>query len=267
VGLLSNLAFDLALGVPAEHTPTESNALVVGLRALVPELFWVVAAYLALMAMRSVSSLILVAARGIPSVDRRLDALASSTRASLGRAWIRIDPRAVADLFFLAALAATVLVLSGFGDLISAAWGQGDPEILGCDRKSLHFSYTLALTTLIVVIGFGGHRLFRELARRGARGPRIGLLRGASVALLLLLVITVTFPWRLLFNKGHPRFTMDGNPAYLIEETDGTLLLYRPDLRTTVEAQRNGPIELRPLGTNGYLFESRESFDGQEPVC
>ena len=139
--------------------------------------------------------------------------------------------------------------------------------MLACDRKPLHFGYTLTLTSLIFVIAFGGHRLFREVARRGARGPRVTLLRGASLALVLLLLVTVTFPWRLLFNKGHPRFTMDGHPAYLIGETDGALLLYRPDLRTTVEAREGGPVELRRLGSNGYLFETRESFDGRDPVC
>ncbi|MEJ2541850.1 MAG: serine/threonine-protein kinase [Gemmatimonadota bacterium] len=267
LGLLSNLAFDLALGVPAEHAPTESNAFVVGIRALVPELFWVLAAYLAWMAIRSATSLILAGARGIPAVDHGLETLASSTRERWGRVWSRMEPKAAADLFFLVALAATVLVLTSFGDLISAIWGEGDAELLGCDHGSLHLSYTFSLTALIVAIGVGGHRLFQALYRRGASGPRIALVRGASLALLLLLFISVTFPWRLLFNKGHPRFTMDGHPAYLIQETEGGLLLYRPDLRTTVEAQRDGPVDLRPLGTNGYLFESRESFDGQDPLC
>jgi hypothetical protein len=219
------------------------------------------------MALRSVSGLVLVAGRGIPAVDRKLTAWSAATREGLGRAWTRTAPSTAADLFFLGALAATAAVLLGFGDLISAAWGQGDPEILGCDRKPLHFRYTFALTALIFAIGLGGHRFFRALHRRGARGPRIRLLRGASLVLLVLLLFTVTFPWRLLFNKGHPRFLMDGHPAYLIQETDDALLLYRPDLRTTVEAQRNGPVELLRLGTSGYLFESRESFDSQDPVC
>lgn len=267
-GFLANLSFDLALGVPADHTPTNANVLAVGLRALVPELFYVLAAYLLFVTVRSLLGLARTAVRTLPWVDRKIAAVGSTTREGLERLSTRLDPQAQADLFFLFAVVASAVVVSRFSDLIVATWwGQAESGLLGCDRRGFQFSYTFALTALIATIGIGGHRLFQRLGRRGAQGPRLLLIRGASLALVVVLLLLAASPWRLLFNAGHPRVTLDGRPGYVIRELGDALLVYRPDLGTTIEVTDGGGADLRRLGTSGYLFESRESFETQEPVC
>ena len=95
----------------------------------------------------------------------------------------------------------------------------------------------------------------------------MGIARAVSLALILSLVPVVTFPWRLLFDTGHPRVLYQEQRAYQIGTSGPDILLYVPDLRSTIAVPSEGSGDLLDMGTNGYLFESPESFRRGEESC
>ncbi|NNF38448.1 MAG: serine/threonine protein kinase [Gemmatimonadetes bacterium] len=266
-GGLSNLAFDLALDVPADHIPTDANVITVGLRAMIPEFVYILLAVLALVTVRSLGGLVLSLVRTAPPAARTLDRLTRRARGRWRALWGRFGARTLADVFVVGAVVATFVVLAPFRDFLASVIGQAEPAVLACERRPVHHAYTFSLTMLIVILGVGSHRVFGSLARRGALGGRGRLARAAAWALVAVLVLAVTLPWRLVFDTGHPRVRVGDERGYLLQETDHALLVYFPDRRTTVEFEGEGPPELRRMGTSGYLFESPDRFDGGDSAC
>ena len=263
VGLLSNLAFDTTLRVPPDFRPTRSDVLIVGVQALVPEAFYLLVAFLTWVAVASVLGVVVSGLRSIRPVARRLDTLTAVSSRRWWGAWRRLEPQLISDLFVLGAVALTVVVLLPFLGLLGGVIGAADPDILSCAHRSLHWSYTFALTALIVSLWLSRRATFRYLDARGARGSRIRAARIASLALVLVLVPLATFPWRILFDTGHPRMLYEGRRAYELSATDRDRLLYLPDEGSAIAVPADSPL-LVDLGSSGYLFETPEGFQNGE---
>jgi len=106
--------------------------------------------------------------------------------------------------------------------------------------------------------------VFRRLAPPEWSG-RMALPKWGGIALILLLLLCLTAPWRLLWTTS-PRALLEGQRYYIISETDTNLLLYNPRTRLTEVHTRDGAQLLR-LNTEGYIFESEDAFAGTEAGC
>ncbi len=263
VGLLSNLAFDTTLRVPPDFRPTRPDFPVVGFQALVPEVVYLLIAFVAWVAVRSLIGILVSGLRSIRPVARGLDTLTAVSRRRWWGAWRRLEPELISDLFFLGAVTLTVVVLLPFLGLLGGVMGLGDLDVLSCARRPLHRNYIFALSGLIVALWLSRRATFRYLDARRARGSRVRIARLASLALVLALVPVATFPWRILWDTGHPRMLYDGRRAYEIATSDVERLLYLPDERSTIAVPIGSP-RLTDLGSNGYLFETPEGFQNRD---
>lgn len=260
VGFLTTRIYDDKLGIPADFTPSRTDFPVVGFQALVPELFYAFVAVLAYVILSHAWRLVSYGLRRAPVVGDTLD----SVRVSTSEAWrgmvSALGPTVVADLFFLGAVAAGLVALLPFSELVTSLW-SGGTEAFSASNRDIHKRYTLVLTLLILALLFTWRSVFRKLRGEGPLETRTLVSKWGSFASILLLIIVVTAPWRLLWGNDHERVLLNGERAYLIMESDTEFLIYRPQTRSSGRYSKSSDLEIRRLGSTGYLFEGPEIFE------
>jgi hypothetical protein len=166
----------------------------------------------------------------------------------------------VADLFFITAMAAGLVALLPFRELLTSLW-SGGTEALSASNRDVHKRYTLVLTLLILALLFAWRGVFGHLRERGPLSPRVLISKWGSFAWVVVLVMIVTAPWRLLWSNHHERVLLNGERAYLLMETDAEFVIYRPETRSTGRYVKDEEFDLGRLGSSGYLYELPESFE------
>lgn len=264
IGYLTTGVYDLKLGIPPEYSPTRTDFPVVGLQALIPEMFWgslVILAYVAASyAWRGISYWL----HRSRALGNTLDTWKTASAEAWKRTWTPLKPATIADLFFLGACLASLTAMGPFLELISAMWTT-ETEILFYSHNALHERYTLVLTVLIAVLLIAWRGVFRYLRQREPLSVRVNLSRWSSFACIILVLITATLPWRLVWNNVHERARLDGEQAYILVETDTELILYRPAVQSSVRRQKSDDLNLERLGLDGYVFEGQEFFNSGVP--
>jgi len=257
VGFLTTRIYDVKLRIPSEYTPTRTDYPIVGLQALVPVLFY---AFVALLAWVILSQAWRLASYGLhraPAVGDTLDSLRRSTSEAWEGMVSGLSPTALADAFFLAAVAGGIVALVPFRELI-ASLRSGGTDALSSLNRAQHLMYTLVLTLLILALAFSWRSVSRRMKGRGPLGARALVSKWGSFAWIVLLVLTVTAPWRLLWNSEHERVLLNGERAYVLLETETDLVIYRPETGFSGRYEKNESLELTRLGTSGYLFEEAQ---------
>jgi uncharacterized membrane protein YhdT len=260
IGFLTTRVYDEKLGIPAEFSPTRSDFPVVGLQAFIPELFWGFWVVLAFVALSYVWRVVSYGLHRAPGIGNTLDSLRHTSSQAWWRVWTPLSPITVADAFFLTAFLAGVVVLSPFWELLSVMWNS-ETEVLSFPNRQIHERYTLALTLLTVVLLVTWRSVFRYLRRRGSIGGRIGVSRWGSLALIVVLLIIATLPWRLRYDNNHERALLDGEPAYILLETDSELVIFHAGRQSAARYSKDEDLELERLGFIGYLFEDVRDFE------
>jgi len=257
LGFLTNRVHDLRLGIPLDHTPTRSDFLTLGGQSLLPLVVFSLAAMTLYVAAR-----ILVRVGGwlmhrSPRLGHTLDATAHTLRGSWHGAWRRLRPVTVADLYLVAVVAAGGLALFPYRGIL-AGMALADTRALA--DPWLRRSYPVVLSLVIVALLFSWRSVFRWLRRGTALSGRVALSRWGSLALILLLLVVATLPWRLLWDADAERVVVEGRPGYLLKETPSSLLIYDPAAGATVVHPNESGLDLRRLGARGYPFEGLEAF-------
>jgi len=265
IGFLTTRVYDVKLKIPAEFSPTRWDFPVVGLQALVPELYWGFWLVLGFVAISYVWRLISYGIHRAPVIGDTFDSWQSTSSELWRRTWTSLSPTTVADVFFFAAFLSGVVVLIPFWDLLATMWTPGT-EALSYSVRPLHKTYTFALTALIVVLLTGWRSVFKYLRRKGTLAGRVGVSRWGSLALIFLLLIVATLPWRLLWNSFHERALVDGERAYVLVETDTELVMYHPEANASFRHQKSSLVDLERMGVEGYLFEDIQTFESGEPA-
>jgi len=260
IGFLTTRVYDEKLGVPAAFTPTRSDFPIVGLQALLPELFWGFLAILGFVALSYAWRVVSYGLHRAPGLGDTLDTWRHTSSQAWWRVWTPLSPVAVADAFFLTAVLAGVVVLSPFWEFLSVMW-TSDTEVLSSAISRQHESYTLTLTVLIVVLLVIWRSVFRYLRERGPIGWRVAVSRWGSLALIIFLLIIATLPWRLRYDNNHERALLDGEPAYILLETESDLVIYQTGRQSAARYPKDENIDLERLGVIGYLFEDVEDFE------
>jgi hypothetical protein len=260
VGFLTTRTYDLKLGIPADFTPSRTDFPIVGLQALVPELFYAFAALLAYVILSHTWRLASVGLRRAPREGDTLDSLRRSTGDAWWGAVARLSSTAAADLFFVGAVAAGLLALAPFWELVTSMWSSAT-EALSSLNRDLHMRYTQVLTLMILALFLAWRGVFRHLKGRGPLGTRVLVSKWGSFACILLLLMLATAPWRLLWSNEHERVLLEGERGYILVETEAEVVIYRPGSGTAGRYPKDGRLTLERLGTIGYLFETPGRFE------
>ncbi|MDT8341985.1 MAG: serine/threonine-protein kinase [Longimicrobiales bacterium] len=257
LGFLTNRVHDLRLGIPPAHTPSRSDFLALGVQTLIPLLIFVAAAMTVYVAAH-----ILVRAGGwvvhrTPRLGNTVDAAIRTLGGFWQRAWRRLRPATVADLYLLTVLAVGMLALFPYRGILE---GMVLADTQGLADPWLRRSYPVVLSLVIATLLFTWRSVFRWLRRRTVLSGRVAFSRWGSLSLILLLLLVATLPWRILWDADAERVLVEGRPGYLLKETPSSLLVYDPEAGITVVHSRDNGLEVRRLGGRGNPFEGPEAF-------
>lgn len=262
VGFVTNRAYDLALEIPLAYTPSRSDFLVLGLQALIPELIFGFLALLAWVVLRYTGR----AVGWLLHRNRRVGATVDSTRSTVLGAWRRargrLEPTTIADLYFLAAVAAGLLVLIPFRDFLAAVVFV-DAGTLG--SRPLQRGWFIAMPVLIVTLVVTWRLVFDYLRRHGTLAGRVALSRWGSLAWIAVLLLISALPWRLVGGSDAERVLFQGERAYVLLENEREVVIYRPESGVTGVHSKDEGLDLKRSGVLGYPFESAAAFERGEP--
>ncbi|HSG47499.1 MAG TPA: serine/threonine-protein kinase [Longimicrobiales bacterium] len=261
VGFLTNRVHDMRLGIPPEHAPTRSDFLALGGQALLPLLIFGLVAIVTYVVVREVVRLGGWVLHRSPRLAETLDTTTRNLRGSWIRAWMRLRPVAVANLFFVGAVVLGVAVLIPYRGILA---GMALADTSGLADPLLRRSFSAVLSILILVLLSSWSGVFRWLGRHASLAGRVALARWGSLAWILVLVVVATLPWRLLWDADGERVLVDGRPGYLLKETDAAILVYDPAAGTAVNHRKGPELNLRRLGARGYPFEGPGAFPTAE---
>lgn len=266
VGFLTVWLYDNQLQMPARYAPSESSYLAVGARALFPSAVYalaiVVAALLFYYLLRGGLAL-LSALPGVGPVLRRgrRRLLARSRRFRRSA-----HPKTAGDIFFIASVAVFLAGLAVTWPVLDAVIaGQGVPEV-GCENLVALRQYQPLLTFLIVALATARFQFFRWVERTARTLRGSGIARWGSGALILLLVIVMTLPWRIVW-AGAERVRVGDDRGYVVHESGSELVIYNADRGTTREYTTDDPSNYARLGIHGYLWEGQPAFESGMPKC
>jgi Protein kinase domain len=266
VGFLSTRVYDLKLGIPLEFTPSRTDFLVVGAKALVPALIFFFAGAVVFVGLRFAWSGAALGLHRVPTVGRTFESLQKRSTEVWRKLWRPTKVATVADAYFVVSVLAAVVVLSPFRRLLSAIWST-DTEVLACSFRPLHRTYSITMTLLTAGLLLAWYEFFRYLRRRRATGGRVAVAKWGGLAWVIIIAIVMTLPWRLLWDNTHARALLDGEQTYILEDTGREWVIYTPRTRSTDLVRRGGGQQLERLGTSGYLFEDSASFRSGEAGC
>lgn len=265
IGFLSTKAFDLKLGVPATHSPTRSDHLVVGAQALVNVTVLTLVAIVVFVAAKYAFRRVVTTLTRVPGLNRTTKAL---DRHVLGR-WDRLVKSAgsttLAETFFLVTGVAAVLVLSGFRELLSALWTT-ETAALACAERPLHRAFTITMTAFVVGAGGAWFTFFRWLGGRSRTPRRHALARWGSLAIIVVMLLALTTPWRLLWD-GAERVRIGGERGYLVAETSTEWVIYETRSAASAIHPKEGGATIERLGVLGIPFEEPEAFASGRRKC
>ncbi|MBT8397377.1 MAG: serine/threonine protein kinase [Gemmatimonadetes bacterium] len=263
VGFLTNLAYDVKLGIPSDYTPSRWDFPVLGLRALIPVLVFGLGASVAFWILGNLWRILSAGLQRTPGVGKTYDSLRNTATGVWRNMWTPLSPKTVADVFLLGAIVAGLVSLAPFREYLGAVWST-EREILSLANRPLHERYNEILAPIVVVLLMVWRGVFRYLRKRGPLEGRVRAVRWSSLAWIGFLVIMATLPWRLAYNSYHERARINGERVYILRETDAEVLVYRAESGTTVRHSKSGNLQIQRLGTVGYLFEEPEYFDAAE---
>ncbi len=259
IGLLTTVAYDVKMQLPPEYTPSRTDFPVVGLRAATPSLLLGVAVVVATLILKYGARIGLFILGRVFNLGPTLDGWTRGTTAQWRRLWGSVRTTTIAEVFLVTAVAASLGVLVLYRRLFIALWSE-DPTALSCSSRWLHESYTVAMVLLMGAIALGWIGVSRYLRRRQARGISFSLVRWGGLVWIVLLVLITTMPWRLLYLNHHPRALVNGERGYILLDRDADLVIYNAERRSTGVYPKDGPLEVEPLNSIGYVFESAEQF-------
>lgn len=265
IGFLSTIAYDVTLNIPAEYTPSRTDFPIVGARALVPAVFYGFAVLVAYVSLRYVWRAVVFGLVRVPRVGPTLESMGRRSSAMWFALWKPLSPTTVADVYFVSAVLSGVLLITVFWGLLLVFFEPHDTGILSPMFQSLHQGFYFSFTLLVIVLAAGYHRVFRYVRRREGGGGRVIAAKWGSLAWMIILVVIMTLPWRLIWNNEHPRALFNGDPAYILIETDAEVVIYRPGTQSTERYRKDGSLDLERLGTIGYLFEGMDAFEDADP--
>lgn len=266
VGFLTTRVYDLKLRIPLEYTPSRTDFLVVGAKALFPALFYCFAAAVVYVGLRFAWRGAALGLQRVPGVSSTVESLQNRSTDAWEK---RLRPAAaetVADAYLIGSIIAAALVLLPFRDLLGTSWST-DSDVLSCSFRSLHRAYSITMPLLTASLAFAWYRFFRYQRRGRATGGRVAVAKWGGLSWVIIIAIVMTLPWRLLWDNTHPRALLDGEPMYVLVEADAELVIYRPGTRSTDRIRIGEAQQLERLGTSGYLFEGPELFPSPDPGC
>ena len=265
-GLVSTRAFDFRLQMPPAHTPSRTDFLVVGFRALIPSVIYGLVALALFVGAQFILRQVFGIVPKIPGMGEWTETGVTRLSGWWRRTTSRARARTVSDLFLVGTVALSALVLAPFMDLLFAVVGY-DEAVLACGARSLHRAYPVAMAVLVATLGFAWFGVFRWIDVHSAGDRRVGIARGASLAWIVLLVLLTAVPWRLLWDASAERLRIDGERAYLLRETPSEYVVFEPR-RHAARAIPGEPGDgTERLGAIGYLFEEPEVFASGEREC
>ena len=261
IGFFSTLAYDVALGIPAEYTPSRTDFPIVGARALVQPLFWVFVLATGYVVGRHALQAAAYGAVRVPGLGRSLESWGHRTAEAVRSIGRPRDASTLAEVYFIGAVVIGLIALRLLWPLLDVFTAPYDTSVMAPEFGSLHHGYSFLLTALVVGIAIGWHRVFHVWLRGRQAGARVTLARWGSLAWIAILVVVMTWPWRLLWDNNHPRALLDGAPAYILLENEAEVVVYMPLTRATQRHPKDDSVALERLGTIGYLFEGTEPFE------
>lgn len=267
VGFLSTRAYDLKLQIPLEYTPSRTDFPVIGAKALFPTLIFCFAGAVAYVGLRFAWRGAALGLHRVSGVGQTLESLQQRSADAWRRLWRLAAVETVADAYFIGGIIATIVVLSPFRRLLAGIVGTTDSEVLSCAFRMLHFTYHITMSLLIACLALGWYEFVGYLRRRRATGGRVALAKWGGLGWVIIVLIVLTLPWRLLWDNTHPRALLDGEPTYILVETEAEWVIFSPGTRSTDRIRRGEGQQLERLGTEGYLFEDPGSFLGETPGC
>ena len=229
-GFVTGMTFHLALQIPSIPAPDE--AVILGARAMIPAVFWmlldVVAVAIALGLIRLLIAAVRTTARGRAVHDRSRHRLAE-----LARRVAAADPVSTATTFGVAAVTA-VLALGRFAWPLFAAIEQMieqppgtviDTSILGTANEGFHNLVSWAGATLALCVGVGCILIFRASATAEAR-PIVTVFKVVSAAAVVCALLIPIVPWRLVWISDGEEVTYAGRRAFIVSERADRLSLW-----------------------------------------
>ena len=84
---------------------------------------------------------------------------------------------------------------------------------------------------------------------------------------MVLLVLIATLPWKLVNDSDRERARLNGERAYILNESAAGLLIYRAETGSAIHYPQENVMGLERQGIDGYLFEEPEAFASAEPGC
>ncbi|MDH3292459.1 MAG: protein kinase [Gemmatimonadota bacterium] len=259
IGLLTTVVYDVKMQLPAEYTPSRTDFPVVGVRAATPAIILGSAVVVVYVVLKYLMRFPVFLLRRFLDVGPALDDWVRRSTGTWRRMWGSVHSAAVAELFLVAALGASILVLFAYRRLLASLWTD-DTEILSCSFRPLHESYTIAVISLLAVLAVGWIGVSRYLHRRQARGVGVAVARWGGLVWMFILVMIMTMPWRLLYQNERERALLDDERVYILVERDADLVVYNAERRSTRLYRKDGTVDLKRLNTSGYVFENAEEF-------
>jgi serine/threonine protein kinase len=266
IGFLTTRVYDLKLGIPLEHTPSRTDFIVVGAKALVPPIIFFFTAVVAYVGLKFVWRAFSAGLHKVPAVDHTMETLQVRTTEAWRSLWRTAEAGTVADAYFIGGIVVSVVVLSLFRPLLGAVWSD-DSEVLACSFREMHQAYVFTTAVLTGGLALAWVKFARYLAARRIGGARVATGKWGGLVWVIIVAMVMTLPWRLVWDNERPRVLWDGEPAYILVETEIDLVLYNPRTQVTERLLRGQEEGLERLGTSGYVFEDPESFTSPRSGC
>jgi hypothetical protein len=256
LGFLTSTAFDWALGRAEFSTDSPLKWFTWGVRSLWGPASLVALALVAGAILRS----IVQAARGL--VRRRRHPAAATPRTGAASAWWSGgEPATQAQWLLVAQVASVAVTCWIFQDFIEAFSSTLDTAPAGVlmtlsGDSDAQVLYRLSLSLLLLAMALAWRHV---LGRRSEAGPvdRVTAVGGFAVMAIVLVLITV--PFRLVYANNFPQVTYDHVSCNVIGQNDDTLLLFCPSLMPRNRIVMKSEPTLRRSGGSSSIFPAAVS--------
>jgi Protein kinase domain len=254
LGFVASRAFETVLRIDPDFTAGPAEYFSLGTQALFPfVVFWAFAA--------AVLGLLWVALRSpFRAVSKRWSILSSAS----------LHPVGLATTIFLLSSASTVVITWLYFDLFDALIALHaapiatpvDVSILTPASGQTHFWHTAFSAYLSFILLFAAWHWFPRLERRSEDASTIKLMKWATVAVAVLVVIMAVLPRRLLWDN-FEEVVFENRPSLVIATNSEELLLFATDSPewTRRRIRRDAPDLLR-TGITRRLFERQSILKG-----
>jgi serine/threonine protein kinase len=254
IGFVNTALYDVKMQMPTEYTPSRTDFPIIGVRALLPTVIMSFGIGLALWVLYYILRIALFALRGIPRVRTTSDSLMHTVLPIWQKTVGTAKPETIADVYLIASVLASFIIISFFTDVIYALSGdESTLPVLAC-RSDQH-AYWIAFSALAALIALVGHRLLRYLRARRASYVSMARVRWGGVLLIVMLVLIETWPWRVLWLNDAPLARVNGERAYILLERGNDLVVYHAERRVTTLYHAEPPGFER-TDSIGYVFEA-----------